>query len=145
MGFYKGPKQSATMTKLTGTALLAHREACRAAGVGNVAIVRSAGYIGTRKDGTERLNFTEYYENILIAQGRMFRIKIDVAEFTPMGVQPVWSDSFTVDSKSHRSIARKVRERTKLTGVKCTRTVKDGVAVLYPRGTNEMVAYTLPA
>jgi hypothetical protein len=111
----------------------------------SAAIVRSAGYIGQRKDGTERLHFTEYYENILIAKGEMYRITIDGAEITPMGVQPVWSDSFTTFTNNKQSIARKVRRLTNLTGVKCTRTVKDGVVVLYPRGTNEMIAYNLPA
>jgi hypothetical protein len=133
------------MTKLTGTALLAHRETCRAAGVSNSVIVRTAGYSGERKDGTERLYFTEYFENIMIAQGKMFRIKIDVAEITPMGLQPVWGYSFTTYNKNHQQIARKVRELTQLTNVKCTRTVKDGVIRLQPRGTNEIIAYSLPA
>jgi hypothetical protein len=133
------------MIKLTGTALLAHSEACRAAGVSIAIIVRSAGYIGTRKDGSERLHFTEYYENVLIAKGEMFRIKIDVAEITPAGLQPVWGYSFTTTTKNHQSIARKVRELTQLTNVKCNRTVKDGVVRLQPKGTNEMIAYTLPA
>jgi hypothetical protein len=133
------------MIKLTGSALLAHREACRAAGVSNAIIVRSAGYIGTRKDGSERIQFTEYYENVLIAKGEMFRIKIDVAEFTPQGLQPVWGYSFTTTTNNPQSIARKVRELTQLTNVKCNRTVKDGVIRLQPKGTNEMIAYTLPA
>ena len=133
------------MTKLTGQALLTHRDDCRAAGMNNAAIVRAAGYIGTKKDGSERLHFTEYYENILIAQGKMFRININVAEITPMGVQPTWGDSFTTSSRSARSVARKVRQLTKLTGVRCKRTVENGVVALYPYRSDDMVCYNLPA
>ena len=133
------------MTKITGQALLQHRTNCLAQGMTAGEIVRSAGYIGQRKDGSERLQFTEYYENVLIAKGEMFRIKMDVAEFTPQGLQPVWGYSFTTCNKNHQSIARKVRELTQLTNVKCNRTVKDGVIRLQPKGTNEIIAYTLPA
>ena len=133
------------MTKITGQALLQHRTNCLAQGMTAGEIVRSAGYAVQRKDGSERLQFTEYYENILIAKGEMFRIKIDVAEFTPQGLQPVWGYSFTTTTNNPQSIARKVRELTQLTNVKCNRTVKDGVIRLQPKGTNEIIAYTLPA
>ncbi|MEI7952945.1 MAG: AbrB family transcriptional regulator [Synechococcaceae cyanobacterium ELA182] len=32
-------------------------------------LVRSAGYVSTKKDGTERLNFTAFYEALLEAKG----------------------------------------------------------------------------
>jgi hypothetical protein len=32
-------------------------------------LVRSAGYVSTKKDGTERLNFTAFYEALLVAKG----------------------------------------------------------------------------
>jgi hypothetical protein len=32
-------------------------------------LVRAAGYVSTKKDGTERLNFTAFYEAILEAKG----------------------------------------------------------------------------
>ena len=32
-------------------------------------LVRSCGYVSTKKDGTERLNFTAFYEALLAAQG----------------------------------------------------------------------------
>jgi hypothetical protein len=133
------------MIKLTGQALISHRDDCRAQGMANAAIVRAAGYVGVRKDGTDRLYFTEYYENVLIAKGSMYRITINMAEITPMGVQPIWGDSFTTSSRSARSVARKVRQLTKLTGVRCKRTVENGVVCLYPYGSDEMVAYNLPA
>lgn len=132
------------MTKLTGTDLLSFRTDCLAKGMSGPEIARGAGYAVTRQDGTERIHFTEFYENILIARGNMWRITINVAEITPMGIQPVWTDSFTTSTRSARSIARKVRAMTKLTGVKCKRTVSDGMAVLYPYRSGEMVAYTLP-
>ena len=133
------------MIKLTGQALLQHRADCQMQSMSNAEIARSAGYAVQRKDGSERIHFTEYYENVLIAQGKMIRVNINVAELTPMGVQPVWGDSFTTTTRSVRSISRKVREMTKLTGVRCKRTVHNGVVVLYPYRSDEIVSYNIPA
>ena len=132
------------MTKLTGTDLLNFRAESLAQGMSNPEIARGAGYAVTRQDGTERIHFTEFYENILIARGNMWRITVNVAENTPMGIQPGWTDSFTTSSRSARSIARKVRQMTKLTNVKCKKVVQDGKVYLYPYRSGEMVAYTLP-
>ena len=52
---------------LTGTELLS-----RVKELGDVSksdLVRSAGYVSTKKDGTERLNFTAFYEALLEAKG----------------------------------------------------------------------------
>ena len=35
-------------------------------------LVRSAGYVSTKKDGSERLNFTAFYEALLAAKGMSF-------------------------------------------------------------------------
>jgi len=35
-------------------------------------LVRSAGYVSTKKDGSERLNFTAFYEALLEAKGMHF-------------------------------------------------------------------------
>ena len=140
-----GPKRTADMsTKLTGTDLLNFREDSLAKGMSNPDIARGAGYAVTRQDGTERIYFTEFYENVLIARGHMFRITIHMAENTPMGVQPIWCDSFTTSSRSARIIARKVRELTKLTNVKCRKFVTKRTVYLYPYRSGEMVAYNLP-
>lgn len=133
------------MTKLTGPQLLQHRENCRAAGMSAADTVRSAGYIGQRKDGSERIYFTEFYEEVLIAQGKMVRVNIDVAELTSIGVEHIWSDSFTTSRRSVRSVSRKVRQLTKLTGVKCKRTFHNGVVVLYPYRSDKIVSYNIPA
>ncbi len=34
--------------------------------------MRSCGYVSTKKDGTERLNFTAFYEALLVAKGLSF-------------------------------------------------------------------------
>ena len=34
--------------------------------------MRSCGYMSTKKDGTERLNFTAFYEALLVAKGLSF-------------------------------------------------------------------------
>jgi len=52
---------------LTGTELLA-----KVKEVGDVSksdLVRSCGYVSTKKDGSERLNFTAFYEALLEAKG----------------------------------------------------------------------------
>ena len=132
------------MTKLTGADLLNFRAESLAQGMTAGQIARGAGYAEMRENGTERIYFTEFYENILIARGHMYRITIHMAENTPMGVQPIWCDSFTTSSRSARSIARKVRELTKLTNVKCKKVIQDGKVYLYPYRSGEMVAYNLP-
>ena len=132
------------MSTLTGTDLLNFRAESLDKGMSGPDIARGAGYAVTRQDGTERIHFTEFYENILIARGNMWRITVNVAENTPMGIQPVWTDSFTTSSRSARSIARKVRAMSKLTNVKCKKVVQDGKVYLYPYRSGEMVAYTLP-
>jgi hypothetical protein len=132
------------MTQLTGQVLLQHRTNCRAQGISNAEIVRSAGYIGQRKDGSEKLNYTRYYEEVLIAKGEMHRINVCIGKITPMGIQPVQLHSFTTSSKSSRSVSRKVREIADLTGVRCKRTLHDGVVRLY-LNSGEVVAYNIPA
>ena len=55
---------------LAGTELLA-----KVKELGDVSksdLVRSAGYVSTKKDGTERLNFTAFYEALLEAKGMHF-------------------------------------------------------------------------
>jgi hypothetical protein len=55
---------------ITGTDLLA-----KVKELGDVSksdLVRSCGYVSTKKDGTERLNFTAFYEALLEAKGMNF-------------------------------------------------------------------------
>jgi hypothetical protein len=55
---------------LTGTELLAQVK--ELGDVSKSDLVRSAGYVSTKKDGTERLNFTAFYEALLEAKGMHF-------------------------------------------------------------------------
>jgi len=52
---------------LTGSELLAKVKELGDASKSD--LVRSAGYVSTKKDGTERLNFTAFYEALLEAKG----------------------------------------------------------------------------
>ena len=52
---------------LTGTELLAKVK--ELGDVPKSELVRSAGYVSTKKDGSERLNFTAFYESLLNAKG----------------------------------------------------------------------------
>ena len=55
---------------LTGSELLAKIK--ELGEVSKSDLVRSAGYVSTKKDGTERLNFTAFYEALLEAKGVNF-------------------------------------------------------------------------
>ena len=58
------------MSQLVGPDLLA-----KVKELGDVSksdLVRSCGYVSTKKDGTERLNFTAFYEALLNAKGVAF-------------------------------------------------------------------------
>jgi hypothetical protein len=131
------------MAKLTGQEILDHRTIRRQQGMTNAQIVRDAGYVYIRKDGTERVQYTEYYENILIAQGKMFRVTF-THEKVVGGIRIFSEDSYTTSLKSKRSIARNVRALTNLSGVKCRKTVHSGVVTLRPYKSSEVVTYTLP-
>lgn len=52
---------------LTGSDLLAKVK--ELGDVGKSELVRAAGYVSTKKDGSERLNFTAFYEALLEAKG----------------------------------------------------------------------------
>lgn len=55
---------------LTGTDLLAKVK--ELGDVSKSELVRSCGYVSTKKDGSERLNFTAFYEALLEAKGVAF-------------------------------------------------------------------------
>ncbi len=62
-----GIERSFSIPMLTGSDLLA-----KVKELGDVSksdLVRSCGYVSTKKDGTERLNFTAFYEALLEAKG----------------------------------------------------------------------------
>ena len=59
--------QSFLSSMLTGSELLS-----KVKELGDVSksdLVRSTGYVSTKKDGTERLNFTAFYEAMLVSKG----------------------------------------------------------------------------
>jgi bifunctional DNA-binding transcriptional regulator/antitoxin component of YhaV-PrlF toxin-antitoxin module len=60
-------KMSSQSTLVTGPELLARVKELGDASKSD--LVRAAGYISTKKDGTERLNFTAFYEALLEANG----------------------------------------------------------------------------
>jgi hypothetical protein len=63
-----------TPKRLTGAELIAKvdslPEASKAVKFSLSDLVRAAGYVSTKKDGTERLNFTAFYEALLKARGQ---------------------------------------------------------------------------
>jgi hypothetical protein len=66
-GMREYAQEANSPTMLTGTDLLA-----KVKELGDVSksdLVRACGYVSTKKDGTERLNFTAFYEALLNAKG----------------------------------------------------------------------------
>jgi hypothetical protein len=61
------PAATAVPTPLVGADLLAKVKELGDASKSD--LVRSTGYVSTKKDGTERLNFTAFYEALLEAKG----------------------------------------------------------------------------
>jgi hypothetical protein len=61
------PAATAASTPLVGADLLAKVKELGDASKSD--LVRSTGYVSTKKDGTERLNFTAFYEALLEAKG----------------------------------------------------------------------------
>ena len=60
------------ITMLTGPDLLAKVKELGDASKSD--LVRSCGYVSSKKDGTERLNFTAFYEALLEAKGLSFAV-----------------------------------------------------------------------
>jgi hypothetical protein len=57
------------MMALTGDELLRRVNELNAEGANKTRLARETGYITQKKDGTERVNFTGFYEALLSAQG----------------------------------------------------------------------------
>lgn len=127
--------------KLKGEALITIRKRLLDAGYKVADICRVAGYVTEKSDGTKRINFTEFYEEILIARGDMIRVCLHVAEQTPDGIQPTWGDNFTTCSKDVRTISRQVRHMMKWSNKKCKRTREGNNITLERNG--EMVSYNV--
>ena len=53
------------MERLTGLTLLAHHRSSHYTKADKADKVREAGYVGIKKDGSERILFTAYYEEVL--------------------------------------------------------------------------------
>ena len=54
---------------LTGSELLSKVAELTATGASKSDIARACGYVSTKKDGSERINFSSYYEAIIDAKG----------------------------------------------------------------------------
>jgi hypothetical protein len=65
-------------TKLTGAELLSLVKEMGDASKSD--LVRAAGYVSIKKDGTERLNFTAFYEALLEAKGIDFGAPVKVGD-----------------------------------------------------------------
>lgn len=61
------PAIPATVSPLTGADLLARVQ--QLDGASKSDLVRACGYVSTKKDGTERLNFSAFYDALLEAKG----------------------------------------------------------------------------
>ena len=69
---------------LTGADLLA-----KVLELGNASksdLVRACGYVSSKKDGSERLNFTAFYEALLEAKGKELGDTLTVTRFVRFGL-----------------------------------------------------------
>ena len=135
--------QTASQIMLTGKALDEHHRAGIAAGTPKGELVRSAGYFKFRQDGSVRLLFTAYYEEILISRGVMHRVNVHISAKTAYGWQPTHFETFVVGSINQRSIALKVRNLAGLTNVRCTRVQSWNGVTLYPIKGDTAVFYAV--
>jgi hypothetical protein len=130
------------MTQFTnaikGQALVEYRRDCIARGLKNSEIVRGAGYVSQRNDGSERLNFTAFYQELLYAKGTIQKVRVTVTD--TFGGQPnfSWADRYEIFIYNTNPV-REVKAEIGLTGVKCDRREWGCDIHLRPRGMNQIV------
>jgi hypothetical protein len=127
-------RQSSAMTKLTGTALLAHHNAILANGGSKVEAVKSAGYTSTKPDGSDRIQFCEYYSELMVAQGKMHKVRVTITDTFGGEANYSWVQFHEVYVPIDRDPIRYIKKQIGWTGVKCDKEDWGCTIVLRPRG-----------
>jgi hypothetical protein len=118
---------------ITGQDLVNFRNDCRANGMTNSQIVREAGYVSRRNDGTERVHYTSFYQELLYAQGKLAKVRVTVTD--TFGGQPNYSWTIRHQVYIYKSNpVREVKKEIGYTGVKCDKIDMGSCIHLYPRG-----------
>jgi hypothetical protein len=119
---------------LTGTALLAHTDAILADGGSKAYAARSAGYVTTKANGSERILYTDYYTQLLYAQGKLSKIRVTITD--TFGGEPnySWVNLHTIYVRNDKDPVRYIKRQIGYTGVKCDREEWGGSVILRPRG-----------
>lgn len=103
-----------------------------AEGVKKADILREAGYVSTRKDGSKRLHFTAFYQELLYVRGDIKKVRVTLVR-----------DSF-VESTAELYVyndnpVREVKAHLGYTGVKCDKRNMKNVIHLHPRKEKNMI------
>ena len=109
-----------------------------AEGVKKADIVREAGYVSQRKDGTERLLFMQFYQELLYVQGKLAKVRVTVTD--TFGGQPnySWADRHQFYVYRDNPV-REVKAEIGYTGHKCDKLDMGSCIHLYPRGEAKVI------
>ena len=126
------------LDSLQGQDLVKLNKERTAQGVKKADILREAGYVGTKKDGTERLLFTAFYQELLYAQGKLAKVRVTVTD--TFGGQPnySWVDRYQLYVYRDNPV-REVKAEIGYTGVKCDKVDMGSCIHLYPRGEAKVI------
>jgi hypothetical protein len=119
---------------LTGSALLAHHNDTKAQGGSNATAARLAGYVTTKDDGIERIRFTDYFSELMVAQGRMSKVRVTITD--TFGGEPnySWVNFHQVYVPNDRDPIRYIKKQIGWSGVKCDKQDFGSWVTLRPRG-----------
>jgi hypothetical protein len=124
---------STILHAIAGQDLITFRRNLLAQGMKSSQIVREAGYVSTRQDGSERVHYTQFYQELLYAQGKLAKVRVTVTD--TFGGQPNYSrvDRHQVYIYKSNPV-REVKKEIGYTGVKCDKIDMGSCIHLYPRG-----------
>ena len=129
---------STILDAIAGQDLLTFRQNCLAKGMKTPQIVREAGYVSRRNDGSERVHFTQFYQELLYMQGTIQKVRVTVTD--TFGGQPnySWIDRHELYIYKDNPV-REVKSHLGYTGVKCDKFDMGNCIHLYPRGEAKVI------
>ena len=122
------------MTKITGSALLTHHNHILANGGSKSEAVKSAGYVRTKPDGSQRVNYCDYYSELLVARGERKKFRVTITDTFGGEANYSWVKFHEVYVPIKRDPIRYIKKQIGWTGVKCDKEDWGSTVVLRPRG-----------
>jgi hypothetical protein len=121
------------MIKLTGTALLTHHNATIGQGGSKAEAVKSAGYVSIKPNGLQRVNYCDYYSELLVAKGEMRKVRVTITDTFAGEANYSWVKFHEVYVPLKRDPIRYIKKQIGWTGVKCNKEDWGNTVVLRPR------------